>query len=60
MKQSMRCLVLFGAFALSIPSGLAANSNGPGGNDPPPPAPVMTTNTASTGMIAVLLAYLGL
>ncbi|MGA7522531.1 MAG: hypothetical protein WBW84_08605 [Acidobacteriaceae bacterium] len=60
MKKATRYLVLFGALALSAAPVFAT---GPGGTDPPPPPsnqPVNGTSSTGTGLVAAILAYLGL
>lgn len=59
MKKATRYLVLCGVLALSAAPVFAG---GPGGTDPPPP-PVTTAgadSTMTTGIVAAVLAYLGL
>jgi hypothetical protein len=61
MKKATRILVLSGALALSAAPVFAG---GPGGTDPPPPTPQSPvsagTNSTTTGIVAAVLAYLGL
>jgi hypothetical protein len=60
MKKATRFVLLCGVLAFSAAPVFAG---GPGGTDPPPPVQQPTsaaTNSTTTGIVATLLAYLGL
>lgn len=59
MKKTTRCFVLCGVLALSAMPVFA--TGGPGGTDPPPPQQGQSSGSSTTaGVVAAVLAYLGL